>query len=429
MRRSSAAIFCSSWHRLSPISGLRDNFLSAVLSQLFWRLVAGAFTIASIFLLSTALGLSAQGIVATSLAAMAVLSLLVGGGFPHGIAYLFAQRMADGGRSLVTWVAILGSGVGAGVGAAAALLAPQLLSFLPVFWWSVALALPFFQLGQLGLGLYQGLGDSRRYSLVMTTPPVVMFACTAVAVSSRGAVSTGSVTPWLTLIIVAPFVAQALAVIVGILRLEAGQMRGHLKGELFGYTARIYPSTLAHYVIYRLDLLMIASILGAGQAGLYSLAIAVVDAVARLAQSVATLMYPRAARMKGLIQQSVGRAAFNSAVASLLLAVTASAAIWLAGTAARRGEWIVVALLTALLTVGAGAIAAWTVFASFLAARGHLAATTRVNFAVLPLSVGLYALLIPAFGLVGGAAATTLSYFMAAVLGYREFRGTGSARR
>ncbi|MGH2498865.1 MAG: polysaccharide biosynthesis C-terminal domain-containing protein, partial [Candidatus Limnocylindria bacterium] len=114
------------------------------------------------------------------------------------------------------------------------------------------------------------------------------------------------------------------------------------------------------------------------------------------------------------------RAARISSSASLVLAVMLALALFALGTFVPNEAIRAIAILVTILAPGSAAIAAWIVLASYLAARGQLAATARVNFAVLGLSLLLYLWLIPAFGLVGGAVATTLSYVVSATLGYRE---------
>src|SRR5437667_11406081 len=89
-----------------------------------------------------------------------------------------------------------------------------------------------------------------------------------------------------------PFIAQGFISMVAWSRMPR---RGAAEpvGELISYTARIYPSAVAHYLSYRLDLILVSALLGATAAGLYSLALNGVDAVARVGQTAATVLFRR----------------------------------------------------------------------------------------------------------------------------------------
>jgi O-antigen/teichoic acid export membrane protein len=103
----------------------------------------------------------------------------------------------------------------------------------------------------------------------------------------------------------------------------------------------------------------------------------------------------------------------------LVLSVVLALAVIAFGHA--RGQDVrTIGVLLALLAVGSAAISAWTVLASYLAARDRLGAALRVNVALLLISLLLYLSLIPVIGVYGGAIGTSVGLLVAAVLGYQE---------
>jgi O-antigen/teichoic acid export membrane protein len=191
---------------------------------------------------------------------------------------------------------------------------------------------------------------------------------------------------------------------------------------LLEYTARIYPSTVAHFLSYRLDLIVVSSLLGATAAGLYSLALNSVDAVARIGQTVATLLFPRFASEDAPPAHSIAlarRAAGLAGAVSFGASVAVAAVVLYVG-ADRGADVRTIAVLLAVLAIGGGGVSAWGVLASFLAARNRLAAIARVNVAVLVVSVIVYLGLIPSVGVYGGAIGTSIGLGLATILGYRE---------
>src|SRR5947207_8914419 len=152
-----------------------DRYFSRVISvaalQLTWRLLAGGIAIVTALLISVALGLATQGVVATSNSFLAGLSVLTGSGFAHAASFVASRRPESVGRTAER-SALLAIVIGALTGVLAATVGPRILPTLPVLWWQVAIALPFAQAGQLGLGLQQGLGSSRGYVAIYVAPPL-----------------------------------------------------------------------------------------------------------------------------------------------------------------------------------------------------------------------------------------------------------------
>jgi O-antigen/teichoic acid export membrane protein len=189
---------------------------------------------------------------------------------------------------------------------------------------------------------------------------------------------------------------------------------------LISYTARMYPSAIAHFLSFRLDLILVGALLGATPAGLYSLALNGVDAVARIGQTAATVLFRRFSEPDTVKASAVARRA--SLISALLSGAAGLAlAIAVAALGQTRGPEVQqLGFLLLILSVAGAAISAWTVLASYLAATNRLGATARVNLALLVLSVLIYLSLIPAIGVYGGAIGTSAGLVVAAFLGYWE---------
>jgi O-antigen/teichoic acid export membrane protein len=152
-----------------------------------------------------------------------------------------------------------------------------------------------------------------------------------------------------------------------------------------------------------------------------------VDAVARIGQTAATVLFRQFSESGRA--QGIGLARRGAIVAGSLSFVVGGALALLVALFAPRGvEIAVLARLLALLVLGGGAVSAWTVLASYLAANNKLAATARVNGVLLLTSLVLYLSLIPMLGVYGGAIGTSVGLAVAAVLGYLEVGAVDAER-
>lgn len=393
------------------------NMTLRTLTQLLWRLSGGVLSIAAAIIVSVSLGLATQGVVASSVSLLIGLSALTGSGFSHALAFA-AARQPQRARATATRAATLAVVVATVAGLLAAGFGSLALQSLPISWWSVALALPLIQLGQLGLGVAQGLALHRRYALAYLAQPVGAFVLAVIASRMTGSAASG-VSPWVPALVVGPFALQAAAAVWMLARLPPSESAEPFH-SLVSYTARIYPSSVAHVLSYRLDLILVGSLLGASSAGIYSLALNGVDAVARLGQSAATVLFPQFARPSSgetnvlLVRRAAEVTGMVSLAASVALAAVA---LTLGGT---NTEVRTIGGLLLVLAVGGAGVGAWTVLGSFLAATDHLGAAARINLILLAASVTMYLTLIPAIGLYGGAIGTSAGMLLAALLGYRE---------
>jgi O-antigen/teichoic acid export membrane protein len=182
------------------------------------------------------------------------------------------------------------------------------------------------------------------------------------------------------------------------------------QNELLRYSARSHPDLLFQQVILRSDYLFIGALLGSTALGHYAMASAAAELLLIVPEAVTTPL------MKRLLQQEAG----IEKLTPLALRLTATVMIGACLTMALIGEWLIVTLFgvayqpayPALLALLPGLLG--LCYASIL--RLDLLGKNRPG--TISLMMGLSALLnlalnlvlIPAYGIVGAAAASSIAY-------------------
>jgi O-antigen/teichoic acid export membrane protein len=183
------------------------------------------------------------------------------------------------------------------------------------------------------------------------------------------------------------------------------------------YTRELYLGSLAWMITTRADLVLVSAVLGAAPAGTYGLALTLGEGSVRFAQGAATVLFARAARHD---MHAAAREAHRLARTSSLLTLGACLATVLVVAAAGIYDprLLEVAKLLLILSVGISLLAAGLIYGSYFTARGLPERATRVALLVAPLALTGYAALIPPFGLVGGALASSMGYGALGVLSW-----------
>jgi len=184
----------------------------------------------------------------------------------------------------------------------------------------------------------------------------------------------------------------------------------------------------------RLDVVLLAALRGPHTLGEYAVAVGAAQPLAYAGVAVSTALYPRSAA-------SSARAPGGGAVATAR-AVRTTLALALAGAAvlAVAGPSLVTAVFGAgfaaagtplrVLLPGVVAMTAFLALQSDLAGRGRARVVAASSLAAVAANLGLNALLIPRLGATGAAAASSVTYVLAAVLLVRLFaRETGVPAR
>lgn len=194
---------------------------------------------------------------------------------------------------------------------------------------------------------------------------------------------------------------------------EAVEKPGTYLSPAIRYGIKASSANIIGFLIYRLDIFLVNLFLGPAATGIYSVAVRLVEQVWMISAAVSTVMLPRLSAMVG---DDVGRGALTSLVtratfyvtllASGLLAVVAEPLIEILFGPAFQGAWIVlIVLLPGVVLISGG-----RVIANDLAARGRVGTNLYLAILTLVLNTVGNILLIPPFGIIGAAVATSLAY-------------------
>ncbi|MCX2899224.1 lipopolysaccharide biosynthesis protein [Pseudomonas mandelii] len=182
------------------------------------------------------------------------------------------------------------------------------------------------------------------------------------------------------------------------------------QGELLRYSARSHPDLLFQQVILRSDYLFIGALLGTTALGHYAMASAAAELLLIVPEAVTTPL------MKNLLQQEKG----IEKLTPLALRLTATVMMGACLSMALIGEWLIITLfgmayqpaypaLLALLPGLLGLCYMSILRLDLLGKNRPGAVSLLMGFAAL-LSLPLNLVLIPAYGIVGAAAASSIAY-------------------
>ena len=186
---------------------------------------------------------------------------------------------------------------------------------------------------------------------------------------------------------------------------------------LAGYGIRLYPATLSGFFSYRADVYLLA-LLGAGSAelGLYSIAVGLAELLFFLPDSVVVVFFPHVA---GGTRDEADRE--TAVVTRVTLAMTALAALPLAAAAIVAVNVLLPAYVGSLpalfvLLPGVVMLSASKTLSAYLNGIGRGGIVSITALLSLAANIGLNLVLIPAYGIVGAAAASLVSYTFGAAM-------------
>jgi O-antigen/teichoic acid export membrane protein len=188
--------------------------------------------------------------------------------------------------------------------------------------------------------------------------------------------------------------------------------------DLLRYGLPLYPGSITLFFGYRIDVYLLAWLLRDPSVplGYYSMAVSLAEMVFFLPNSVSTLFFPHVA---GSSRQGADRQV--PVVSRVTLLLTGLTALAIAPVATILIEWILPAFTAALpalyiLLPGVVALSVSKVVSGYVAGLGLTGTTSLVNVGAFVLNVVLNLALIPAFGIVGAATASLVSYTASSVV-------------
>jgi O-antigen/teichoic acid export membrane protein len=203
----------------------------------------------------------------------------------------------------------------------------------------------------------------------------------------------------------------AVALTRGRLRPDVAVMRHAL--EFGGY---VHVGTVAQFLAFRVDVLIVNALTGSAAAGLYAVASALAEMVWYVARSVESVILPRIARARGEEARQIsatalritGGASLAAAVLIGALAVPAIRYVLPAFAPSLPALWLLLpaAVVSAIYMVAAGD----------LRGRGHPSRVAAISLFGLAANLGLTFALVPMMGFIGAAAASLITYAMQAAM-------------
>jgi O-antigen/teichoic acid export membrane protein len=310
--------------------------------------------------------------------------------------------------------------------------------------WAVATSLPGFEVTGVILvlaiasipvnlaylllqNLQLGIQKIRTYNAMELIHRLIVVAVLAIAIAGgwlnpATAVGAGLVAG----VVVTSWAAVATARAAG----ASLRPRTRLLVEHARYGARAYVAALLAYLVLRLDLLLVGALRGATDVGYYSIAVSLAELIYLLPVVVGQMLFPRLSATTDAASRhaTVRRASIGIGVAmttgAAVAAIAAGPAINLLYGAAFAPS--IPAFLW--LLPGIVFLSIYTILSSYLAAVGMPAISLLTPGLGLSLNLALNLALLPGFGIVGAAIASTVTYGLMLAILVAWFRGPSSVR-
>lgn len=380
------------------------------------RQYAGALMqLGVILLIARELGPEGAGGYAVALLVPQILSQLLNLGMAPANVYFLASRRFDLGqmwpclRDVSITIIVLGLGVGLTL---VSLLGKAAFPGIELALLTLALGIfPFSFAVVMVQSLFQAMQDFRTYNLLVLVQPVTaLLMLTSLWIADNFALWS---------VIVATAIAHLIALIIG---LSALSRHTPLWVKTVDHSLYLYPAirygikahlgNIAAFLNYRLDLFLVNLFLGPTAAGLYSVAVRLVEQLWIVSQAVSTVILPRFASLRG---DEATLRALTPLIARFVLWITIFGAAALAVLALP----LIVLLFGAdfsgatvalfLLLPGVVMLSSARVMANDLAGRGLVGINLLLAVVILVINALGNLILIPLYGIAGAATATSLA--------------------
>jgi O-antigen/teichoic acid export membrane protein len=380
-------------------------------SRIWVTLVGGVTTI----VLARVLGPRDWGGYSIAASLLVIVTAATALGVDQGIAYFVGGRRWEPRAALgsaLRMAAVTGT-LGAVAGLVVRILVPSAFAGLPVWLTAVAVvAVPF----SLALTYASSIAlASDRYEASMSMPAVL--AALFLAVSIPAALLFGR-TGAVTALTVATVVTAVGAIVWALRQLPqaapspSGQLRRAISFGIKGYGANALQ-----LVNYQLDLFILAAVASAAAVGHYALAVSATTLLFVLPRALSAVLYPRVARLSAGGEEHTRDMVETKSLrhVSLIVGVTTlgmAAALELLLVPVFGADYRPAINLGLILLPGAAAIGVSTVLAATVVGRGKPMYSLYGALITTPITIAMYATMIPRFHATGAALASTLSYLM-----------------
>ena len=280
---------------------------------------------------------------------------------------------------------------------------------------AILIAVPSVMLGTFTGTILYGLQEVRLYSAIMVAQGIgtlllSVFFVGILRLSVEGAVLASLSISWL-------YAAVILAAVWRVSRRRPGKKPVSTR-QLVSYGSRAYPASLTGFFNYRADTYIIQAMMAtaAVSLGLYSLAVTMAELIFFIPDSVTMILLPRVA---GASEQEaaemLGRVSRMTVLISICCAIALVPTAWLGiNLVLPAYRDCLPAFLVLLPAVVALCVA--KVMNSYIGGRGRPGPISAGAAVALVFNVAANLVLIPAWGIVGAAMASLLSYTVLAIL-------------
>jgi O-antigen/teichoic acid export membrane protein len=187
---------------------------------------------------------------------------------------------------------------------------------------------------------------------------------------------------------------------------------------------RSHIANLAAFLNYRVDQLLVNGMLGSSAVGIYTVAVNNTERLWLLVGNFAQVLFPTASAKQ---DDPEGFARFTARLAAsmlfvlaifgaLLMLIAEFVVVLLYGEDFRPAGAVIVWLVPGIVALGHSRI-----LANYIAGQGRPGINAVRGCAALAVNIAANLALIPVYGIIGAAVATTISYSMSAIAGYVAF--------
>jgi O-antigen/teichoic acid export membrane protein len=404
------------------------------------RIVVALTGAATTILIARALGADGSGSFAAAVTLLVVLTVFTTLGVEHGIAYYVSAGRWDAADAfrVSQHLAVRVGVVGAGAGVLLRLAIPSAFADLTVLESALAAAALPFSLAWF-YGSFVALAGN-HYEAYVVPPALQSSALLLLAVGL--AIPFGLIGA-----VIAILASQAVAGVVtyawGRRRLGRGTRRGWDFGQLrlaLSFGLKGYAANALQVLNSRVDFFVLSAVAGATALGHYAVAVAVTTVLLLLPQAVGDVLFPRVAALSAAAGEdaeihrafvetkSLRHTTLIVAVSSVLVAV----ALLLLVVPVYGPQFQDSVALGLIRLPGVALIGIGGTLAATIVGRGHPEYSLYTTLISTPVTMGLYATLIPALDATGAALASSLSFtttFLLMALFYRRATGHGMLSR
>ncbi len=396
----------------------RSRSLSDVFEIFGTRAARSVLGILGGVILARWLGPHDRGILALVLIVPSTAVTFVKLGVPQSCVY-FINREGWDPRVVTSNILSLALTLGTGVAALAWILRDSLLDTVlqGVPAWALALALirvPLLLIDDYLFGVLQAVRQFSLYNRRLIVSEVLRVAIIAVAMVGfdLGLVAAVVIHTALNVFMIFWLLIATYREIPFGLSMTPALLRGQL---IFGFKS--YVQTLTQHMLLRIDVYLVAYFLGPEATAFYSLALRFTEMVLEIPQAIGLVLYPRLASLPEeeiyrLTAQTCRRTLFLTGLCSIALALFGPwiIVLWYGTEYAPAGDPL------AWAAVGIIAMSIFVIITRAFTSQNRQRVNIAAGIPALALNVGLNFALIPAYGTVGAAMATALSYSIAGVL-------------